>query len=90
LEDFSDRCFYNLRVGTGNFVDGDKFLKIPMNLLVGMLAGAHTQPAVLGFALEQTRNELPNIGYASVLPTALIAKVIFAQLILAVLAAVAQ
>lgn len=67
-------------------VIGYKLLKIPMNLLVGILAGAHTQPAVLGFAQEQTRNELPNIGYASVLPTALIAKVIFAQLLLAILA----
>lgn len=67
---------------------GYKLLKIPMNILVGILAGAHTQPAVLDFALKQTRNELPNIGYASVLPTALIAKVIFAQLLLAILAAV--
>lgn len=69
---------------------GYKFLKIPMNLLVGMLAGAHTQPAVLGFAQQQTGNELPNIGYASVLPTALIAKVIFAQLLLAILGSVAK
>lgn len=61
-----------------------------MNLLVGMLAGAHTQPAVLGFAQQQTGNELPNIGYASVLPTALIAKVIFAQLLLAILGSVAK
>lgn len=68
---------------------GYKFLQIPMNLLIGMLAGAHTQPAVLGFAQEQTCNELPNIGYASVLPTALIAKVVFAQLLLAILASVA-
>jgi putative transport protein len=69
---------------------GYKFLKIPMNLLVGVLAGAHTQPAVLGFAQEQTGNDLPNIGYASVLPTALIAKVIFAQLLLAITAAMTQ
>lgn len=69
---------------------GYKLLKIPMNLLIGILAGAHTQPAILGFAQEQTRNELPNVGYASVLPTALIPKVIFAQLLLAILAAVAQ
>lgn len=69
---------------------GYRFLKIPMNLLIGMLAGAHTQPALLGFAQEQTQSDLPNVGYASVLPTALIAKVIFAQLILAILAAVAQ
>jgi len=39
---------------------GHKLLKIPMSLLIGMLAGLQTQPAVLGFALEQTGNELPN------------------------------
>jgi putative transport protein len=69
-------------------VVGYKLLKIPMSLLIGILAGAHTQPAILGFAQQQTRNELPNIGYASVLPTALIAKVIFAQLLLAIMARV--
>ena len=69
---------------------GYKFLKIPMTLLLGILAGAHTQPAILGFAQQRTGNDLPNIGYASVLPTALVAKVIFAQLLLAILAAVAQ
>lgn len=68
---------------------GYKLLKIPMSLLIGVLAGAHTQPAILGFAHEQTQNELPTIGYASVLPTALIAKVVIAQVLLASLAAFA-
>lgn len=40
---------------------GHRLLKIPMSLLIGMLAGLQTQPAVLGFALEQTRNELPEV-----------------------------
>jgi putative transport protein len=53
-----------------------------MGLLVGMLAGLQTQPAVLGFALERTRNELPNVGYARVYPIATIAKIILAQLLL--------
>lgn len=66
---------------------GYKLLKIPMGLLIGILAGAHTQPAILGFAQEQTRNELPSIGYASVLPIALIAKVVIAQVLLAGMAA---
>lgn len=70
-------------------VVGYKLLRIPMSLLIGVLAGAHTQPAILGFAQEQAKSELPNIGYASVLPTALIAKVIFVQLLLAITAAVA-
>ena len=68
---------------------GHKLLKIPMGMLIGILAGAHTQPAILGFAQDQAKSDLPNIGYASVLPTALIAKVIFAQLLLAITAAVA-
>ena len=64
---------------------GHKLLNIPMSLLIGMLAGLQTQPAVLGFALEQTRNELPNIGYATVYPVAMISKILLAQLLLALL-----
>jgi putative transport protein len=64
---------------------GHKLLKIPMGILIGMLAGIQTQPAVLGFALEQTGNDLPNIGYASVYPVAIIAKIVLAQLLLALL-----
>ncbi|HEU4328575.1 MAG TPA: aspartate:alanine exchanger family transporter [Roseiflexaceae bacterium] len=64
---------------------GYKLLHIPMNLLIGMLAGLQTQPAVLGFALEQTENDLPNVGYATVYPVATIAKIVAVQVILAVL-----
>lgn len=64
---------------------GYRLLKIPMGLLVGMLAGMQTQPAVLSFALEQTHNDLPNIGYATVYPVATIAKILLAQLILTLL-----
>jgi putative transport protein len=60
-------------------------LKIPMSLLSGMLAGLQTQPAVLGFALEQTGNDLPNIGYATVFPVATIAKILLAQVLLSLL-----
>ena len=38
-----------------------------------------------GFALEETRDELPNIGYATVFPVATIAKILLAQLILTLL-----
>ncbi len=64
---------------------GHRLLKIPMSLLIGMVAGLQTQPAVLGFALEQTGNELPNLGYAAVYPVALIGKIILAQLLLLLL-----
>lgn len=64
---------------------GYRLLKIPMSLMIGMLAGMQTQPAVLGYALEQTRNDLPNVGYASVYPIATIAKILLVQLLLLML-----
>ncbi len=64
---------------------GYRVLKLPMGVLIGLLAGLQTQPAVLGFALEQSGNELPNVGYARVFPIALIAKIILAQFILGLL-----
>ena len=61
---------------------GYKFLKIPMGILTGMLSGLQTQPAVLAFSNEQTNNHLPNIGYSTVYPVAMIAKILFAQILL--------
>jgi putative transport protein len=60
-----------------------RVLGIPMSLAIGMVAGIHTQPAVLGFAVQQTKNELPNLGYAAVYPVATIAKILLVQLLLA-------
>ena len=68
--------------GTITLWVGYKLLKIPMGLLVGILAGLQTQPAVLSFALEQAGNELPNIGYATVYPIAMILKILLAQAVL--------
>lgn len=61
---------------------GYKLLQVPMGVLIGVLAGLQTQPAVLGFALDQTKDDLPNVGHAVVYPVALISKIIFAQLLL--------
>ena len=64
---------------------GYRVLKIPFGMLTGMLAGLGTQPATLGFGLQQADNELPNLGYALVFPVATITKVIVAQLLLLIL-----
>lgn len=64
---------------------GYQLLRMPMGLLIGVLAGIQTQPATLGFALEQTQNELPNLSYASTFPTAVIVKIILAQVLLILL-----
>ena len=61
---------------------GHRLLRLPMSLLSGMLAGIQTQPAVLGYALEQTGNELPNIGYTAVYPIATLAKILVVQVLL--------
>jgi putative transport protein len=61
---------------------GHRLLHIPMSLLTGMVAGLFTQPAVLGYAMEQTKNDLPNVGYASVYPVAMIMKILLVQVLL--------
>ncbi|HSF43119.1 MAG TPA: hypothetical protein VLT87_25190, partial [Thermoanaerobaculia bacterium] len=44
--------------------------------------GLQTQPAVLAYAGEQAKNDLPAIGYATVYPVATIGKILLAQLLL--------
>lgn len=61
---------------------GYRLLRIPMSILVGMVAGLQTHPALLSFATEQTGNDVPMIGYTAVYPVAIIAKIIIAQLLL--------
>ncbi|HYP76755.1 MAG TPA: TrkA C-terminal domain-containing protein [Polyangiaceae bacterium] len=62
-------------------VIGHRVLRIPLGVVVGMLAGIQTQPAVLAYALEKTGRESPNVGYASVFPIAMISKILLAQVI---------
>jgi putative transport protein len=64
---------------------GYRLLKVPMGMLTGMLAALQTQPALLSFAHEQADNDLPNIGYATVYPIAIIGKILLAQLLLILL-----
>lgn len=59
-----------------------KVFKIPMAVSLGMLAGMQTQAAVLAFAHDQTRNDLPMLGYTTVYPLATIAKIVCAQVLL--------
>ncbi len=69
-------------VATLLIVIGGKVFKLPAQQLAGIIAGTQTQPAVLGYALEQAGDEQANMAYATVYPMAMIAKIIFAQLIL--------
>jgi putative transport protein len=64
---------------------GHKLLKVPMGLMIGIVSGLHTQPAILAFSSERAENELPNVGYATVYPMATVTKIVAAQMIVACL-----
>lgn len=65
---------------------GYKLFKIPYALLTGMLSGIHTQPGVLGFAADQSEDDLPHVGYALMFPVATVSKILLAQALLIFLA----
>ncbi|MEW6493324.1 MAG: aspartate:alanine exchanger family transporter [Cyanobacteriota bacterium] len=48
----------------------------------GILAGGQTQPAILTFIGNLAKSEAPNVAYVSIMPTAMIAKIIAAQVLL--------
>ena len=58
-----------------------RVLRMPFAVAAGMLAAVQTQPAVLGFAVEQSRSDLPNLSYARAYPLALVAKIVLAQVL---------
>ncbi len=60
---------------------GRLWLRIPMSVLLGLLAGLQTQPAVLGFALEQTGDDGPTIGYTTAYPIATVTTILLAQVL---------
>jgi putative transport protein len=62
-----------------------RILKLAYGQSMGLLAGLQTQPAVLAYANERTRNDLSNRGYTTVYPLAMIAKIIIAQTLFALL-----
>ena len=75
---FSTGCLVVFISAVMTLLVGYKLLKIPFSMLLGMVAN---QPAILDFGIEKTQNKLPNIGFALMLPIAIITKIIFTQLI---------
>lgn len=62
-----------------------KGLGMPIDGVLGAMAGLHTQPAALAFATEGGRGDDANVAYATVYPLATLAKIVAAQLLLALL-----
>lgn len=71
-----------LALATTTLAVGHKLLRVPMPVMVGVVCGQHTQPAALGYAVEQAGGDLPHVGYAMVFPLATVAKIVLAQLVL--------
>ncbi len=57
-------------------------LKLDWVTATGMLAGGQTQPAILTFIGNLAKSEAPNVAYVSIMPTAMIAKILVAQVLL--------
>ena len=70
-------------IGVG--VLGRTVLKLPWDEAMGVAGGISTNPAVLSYLNTQTGTELPGRGYATVYPTAMIAKIVAAQVLLLLL-----
>ena len=63
---------------------GTRLLRLPTQTLVGVLAGMQTQPAVFAYASDQLDDDRDlTLGYASVYPMAMIAKILIAQILAA-------
>jgi putative transport protein len=43
------------------------------------------QPAILDFALGKAQNKLPNLGFTIMMPISIITKIVYAQLLFALL-----
>ena len=65
---------------------GALVLHLPVRVLMGVVSGMQTQPAVLAYASEQTEDDTDvNVGYATVVPLAMILKIVLAPLLLRLL-----
>jgi len=74
-------CITSITAFLGLYI-GHKIMKMPMTLVVGIVAGMHTSTPGLGYIKEQTGNDLSDQGYACVFPFATIGKIILVHIIL--------
>jgi putative transport protein len=61
---------------------GHKLMKMPMSVVVGIVAGMHTSTPGLGYIKEQTGNDIADNGYACVFPFATIFKIVLVHVLL--------
>lgn len=72
-------------ITTVTILVGYKYLKLPMEAVMGLASGIQTQSACLAYANQQTDSDLPNIWYTTVYPASIVVKIVLAQVIVALL-----
>ena len=82
LKLFAGGCVLSLATAIFALIIGYKLFKIPFSVLTGFVSN---QPAILDFALERSKNNLPMIGYTLVFPIAMVLKIVFAQVLFLIL-----
>ena len=60
---------------------GTRLLRLPYPAVMGLMSGIQTQPACLAYANDHSTSDAPNIWYATVYPTAMIGKILLAQVL---------
>lgn len=78
LKLFAGGCIVSLATAIFALFLGYKIFKIPFSVLTGFVSN---QPAILDFALERSKNNLPMIGYTIVFPIAAVLKIVYAQVL---------
>jgi putative transport protein len=69
-------------VTLATLVIGRYFLGMRFDALLGLASGVQTQPACLAYADALARSDVPSVAYAAVFPTAMMVKILVAQLLL--------
>jgi len=64
---------------------GYRVLRLPLAAVMGLLSGMQTQPACLAYANQQTDSDQPNVWYSTVYPTAMVVKIVLAQVLVTTL-----
>jgi putative transport protein len=62
-----------------------RLLAIPVDDLFGIVSGATGNPAILAYASRATPTERPDIGYAMIFPSVTVLKILFVQVVAALL-----
>ena len=74
--------FITLTVSVGILFGCMKILKMDWVSATGTLGGAQTQPAILTYIGELSQSESPNTAYATIMPVAMLLKILLAQVLL--------